>query len=175
MFILFHSEIRHFCYQFLIMIEIDRLKSKEFMEHTVVSQWMGEMQFNAEVNGHTVIMDAPERAGGNDRGPIPKPFVLTALSGCTGMDVVSILYKRGIELQDFYIIVTGKISKRHPIEYIAAHVKYNLKGNDKDKEAVIEAVNRSQNVLCGVSSMMKKAMPITWSIVYNEIEVFNNA
>jgi len=132
------------------------------MQHTVVSQWMGKMQFNALVNGHTVIMDAPERVGGEDVGPIPKPFISIALSGCTGMDVVSILRKQEVDLMDIFITVTGEISKGHPIEYIAAQVKYNLKGDEKDKGAAIEAVNRSQNELCGVSSMMKKAMPISW-------------
>jgi len=44
-------------------------------KHSIETQWMGKMQFNALVNGHTVIMDAPERAGGEDNGPIPKPFI----------------------------------------------------------------------------------------------------
>ena len=145
------------------------------MEHRVEAQWMGKMQFNALVNDHAIIMDAPERVGGENTGPIPKPFVLAALSGCTGMDVVSILRKQGIELFDISITVTGEISKSHPIEYVRAHVKYDLKGTDEYKIQAIEAVNRSQNELCGVSSMMKKAMPVTWSIIYNREEVFNNA
>ena len=42
--------------------------------HEIETQWMGKMQFNALVNGHTIIMDAPERVGGEDNGSIPKPF-----------------------------------------------------------------------------------------------------
>lgn len=37
------------------------------MKHEIESQWMGKMQFNALVNGHTIIMDAPERVGGEDQ------------------------------------------------------------------------------------------------------------
>jgi hypothetical protein len=48
-------------------------------------------------------------------------------------------------------------------------------GTDEYKIQAIEAVNRSQNGLCGVNSMMKKAMPVTWSVIYNREEVFNNA
>ena len=51
------------------------------------------MQFNALINGHTVVMDAPEKSGGDDMAPIPKPFVLAALSGCTGMDIIALLRK----------------------------------------------------------------------------------
>ncbi len=73
------------------------------MTHEIETQWMGKMQFNALVNGHTVIMDAPEKVGGEDNGPVPKPFVLTALSGCTGMDVVALLRKFGQPVDDFDI------------------------------------------------------------------------
>ncbi len=37
---------------------------KSIMVHEIETQWMGKMQFNALVNGHTIIMDAPERIGG---------------------------------------------------------------------------------------------------------------
>ena len=37
--------------------------------HNIETQWMGKMQFNALVNDHTIIMDAPERAGGEEYPP----------------------------------------------------------------------------------------------------------
>lgn len=144
------------------------------MQHEIETQWMGKMQFNALVNGHTIIMDTPERVGGEDSGPIPKPFILTALSGCTGMDVIAILNKAGTPLQDLSIRVSGEISKQAPIEYIAAHVVYDMKGNAETKDAALEAVMRSQEKICGVSHMLKKIMPVTWEVLYNGIEIFNN-
>ena len=48
-------------------------------KHEIETQWMGKMQFNALIDGHTVVMDAPEKSGGEDAAPIPKPFVLEAL------------------------------------------------------------------------------------------------
>ena len=144
------------------------------MKHEVETQWMGKMQFNALVNGHTVIMDAPERVGGDDQGPIPKPFVLTALSGCTGMDVVALLRKQGKQLTDFSLKVSGEISKQAPIEYVAAHLIYEMKGNAEDEQPAKDAVRYSQEKICGVSHMLKKIMPVTWQIVYNGKEIFNN-
>ena len=44
-------------------------------------------------DGHKVIIDAPEEAGGSNLGPRPKKLMLTALAGCTGIDVVMILKK----------------------------------------------------------------------------------
>ncbi len=144
------------------------------MTHEVETQWMGKMQFNALVNGHTIVMDAPERVGGEDNGPIPKPFVLTALSGCTGMDVVAILRKSEQKIDDFDMKVIGEISKHPPIEYTAIHLVYNFKGPENSKQAALQAVNDSQEKYCGVSSMLKKVLPVSWEVNYNGNQIFSN-
>jgi len=143
-------------------------------QHEIETQWMGKMQFNSLVNGHTVIMDAPERAGGEDHGPIPKPFVLTALSGCTGMDIIAILRKAQKEVKELNITVTGELSKQQPIEYVAMHVSYHFNGEEAFKDAALDAVTTSQEKYCGVSHMLRKALPLTWEVNYNGVQVFNN-
>jgi putative redox protein len=144
------------------------------MTHLVETQWMGKMQFNALVNGHTIIMDAPERAGGEDNGPIPKPFVLTALSGCTGMDVVSLLRKANKQVNDLNIIVTGEISKTHPIVYTSVHLVYEFKGSEDSREAALQAVTDSQEKFCGVSNMLQRILPVSWEVHYNGATIFSN-
>ena len=144
------------------------------MVHEIDVQWMGKMKFNALVNGHTVIMDGPEKVGGEDGGPIPKPFVLTALAGCTGMDIAAILRKSDKNADEFDMKVVGEISKRAPIEYTAIHVIYDFKGIPENKEAALNAVTDSQEKYCGVSSMLKKALPVTWEVNYNGLQLFNN-
>jgi len=144
------------------------------MKHQVETQWMGKMQFNALVNGHTIVMDGPERVGGEDNGPIPKPLVLTALSGCTGMDIVSILRKAGKEIKNFNLIVTGEISKNVPIEYVAIHLVYDFEGDEQSKSAALKAVTDSQEKYCGVSNMLRKIMPVTWEVMYNGEKIFSN-
>ncbi len=143
-------------------------------KHEIETQWMGKMQFNALINGHSVIMDAPERAAGDDNGPIPKPFVLAALSGCTGMDIVALLRKAEQRIEDLDMKVTGELSKQAPMQYIAIHVQYLFKADISAKEAVLNAVTDSQEKYCGVSSMLKKAIPVTWEIVFNNETIFNN-
>ena len=142
--------------------------------HQIETQWMGKMQFNALINGHTVIMDAPERSGGEDTAPIPKPFVLAALSGCTGMDIVALLRKAGHPISDLNMIVTGELSRQAPIQYVSIHILYDFKGADAGQEAALSAVTDSQEKYCGVSSMLKKAIPVSWEIKYNGRQVFNN-
>lgn len=144
------------------------------MAHEIDVQWMGKMQFNALVNGHTIIMDGPEKVGGEDNGPIPKPFVLTALAGCTGMDIASILRRADKNPENFDMKVVGEISKRVPIEYTAIHVIYDFKGTEENREASLNAVTDSQEKYCGVSNMLKKALPVTWEVNYNGDQIFNN-
>src|SRR6187551_126716 len=96
-------------------------------KHEIETQWMGKMQFNALINGHSIVMDAPERAGGEDNGPIPKPFVLAALSGCTGMDIVALLRKSGHLIDDLDMKVSGELSKQAPMQYVSIHVDYIFK------------------------------------------------
>ena len=143
-------------------------------KHEIETQWMGKMQFNTLINGHTIVMDAPERVGGEDAGPIPKPFVLTALSGCTGMDVVALLRKANLAVDDFSLKVTGELSKQQPLEYVAMHIVYDFRGNESTREAVLDAVTTSQEKLCGVSSMLKKALPVSWEVNFNGVQLFNN-
>jgi putative redox protein len=143
--------------------------------HEIETQWMGKMQFNSLINGHTIIMDAPEKVGGEDNGPIPKPFVLTALSGCTGMDIIALLRKKNKEVKELSIKVTGELSKQQPLQYVSMHVGYFFIGDESIKPDAIEAVNDSQEKYCGVSRMLKKAIPVTWEINYNGVQVFNNS
>ena len=144
------------------------------MAHEIDVQWMGKMQFNALVNGHTIVMDAPEKVGGEDNGPIPKPFILTALAGCTGMDIAAILRKAEKYPADFDMKVIGELSTRTPIEYIAIHVIYDFNSAEENKEVTLKAVTDSQEKYCGVSSMLKKALPLTWEVNYNGLQIFSN-
>ena len=149
-------------------------QNKTKMTHDVEAVWMGKMQFNALVGGHTVVMDAPERAGGEDQGSIPKPFMLTALAGCTGMDVIALLRKADKPLDRFEVHVSGEISKQAPIQYTSVHLIYEMHGDAAHEEDALRVVDRSQNELCGVSAMMKRALPVTWEVTYNGVERFNN-
>lgn len=143
-------------------------------QHEIETTWMGKMQFNAEINGHAIVMDAPVRVGGEDKGPIPKPFILAALSGCTGMDVIALLRKAGITVDEFQMTVRGELSRQQPLEYVAIHMVYSLSGNPAHRRDVLNVITQSQEKICGVSHMLKKALPVTWEICFNRESIFSN-
>ena len=144
------------------------------MKHEVVTDWAGGMRFDAHVNGHTITMDAPERAGGRNEGPIPKPLMLTALAGCTGMDVIALLRKKDLQLDRLEIRIEAELSKGAPMVYTAAHVIYDVSADETVRIELIQAVDRSQDELCGASAMMKKAMEVTWAVQLNGAVIFSN-
>jgi putative redox protein len=52
------------------------------------------MRFAAQVRSHRVIVDQPERAGGDDAGPMPLELLGTALGTCTALYVQQFLQAR---------------------------------------------------------------------------------
>eukprot|EP01156_Anaeramoeba_ignava_P019853 Anaeramoba_ignava/a98978_10.p1 GENE.a98978_10~~a98978_10.p1 ORF type:complete len:143 (-),score=17.49 a98978_10:598-1026(-) len=137
-------------------------------KNKVEINWKENMAFEAEVNGHKFIIDAVEKVGGEDRGPRPKPLMLAALGGCTGMDVVSILKKMRVEVDDFNIVVDGEQNEEHPVQYINMHIRYEFTGKNLPLDKIEKAVNLSQERYCGVSDFYRKVIPITHEIVINE-------
>lgn len=135
-------------------------------EHKVETQWMGKMQFNALVNDHTIVMDAPERGGGEDQGAIPKPFILTALTGCAGMELVVVLRKKGIELINLNVLATGELTKQIPFHYISINVVFEIKSKVEYQNDISDSVDLVMSSICGVSYMLQKIMPVTWSVIY---------
>lgn len=138
------------------------------MTHSVETAWKGNMQFDALVSGHHVIMDAMPDAGGDDQGVRPKPLMLAALAGCTGMDVISILKKMKVEPDAFNIKVEADVTDDHPKHYIHMHVIYEFTGKELPMDKLKKAVDLSQEKYCGVSHAYKKAMPLSYEIKIKE-------
>ncbi len=134
------------------------------MAHNVKTSWLGNMQFDAVVSGHHLLMDALPAVGGTDSGPRPKELMLASLAGCTGMDVISILKKMRVEVEKFDIDITANLTEEHPKHYIGMHISYVFSGENLDVEKLVKAVELSQDRYCGVSAAYRKAMEITYEI-----------
>jgi putative redox protein len=108
-------------------------------------------------SNHWVTMDGPENVGGNNAGARPKELVLMALAGCTGSDVVSILKKKRVNLNDFEINISAQQSDEHPKVFTQIDLEYVFYGKDIKTKDVERAIELSTENYCGVSAMLKKA------------------
>lgn len=131
---------------------------------TIDVQWTSDMAFKTNVNGFEIMLDADEKAGGHNMGPRPKPFLLVALGGCTGMDVIAILKKMRIEPTYFNVKVGGDITEEHPRHFTRIHLIYEFRGNNLPMEQLQKAVSLSQERYCGVSETLKKSVEISSEI-----------
>ncbi len=138
-------------------------------ENSSVS-WKGNMAFEANIADQKFMIDAGAAVGGEDKGPTPKPLMLTALAGCTAMDVISILKKMRVELNDFKVSVDGELTDEHPKHFIKMIVTYEFWGNDLEasRAKIEKAINLSEERYCGVSVVYKKVMPVESEIIFHE-------
>ena len=127
--------------------------------------WIEDLAFEAEVNGHKLVIDAEESVGGKDRGPRPKPLTLVSLGGCTGMDVVSILQKMRVNFESCRVSVEAEQTDEHPKYYHKIHLTYTFKGKDLPMAKLDKAVNLSQDRYCGVTAMLRSTAELTYEIV----------
>ena len=139
------------------------------MSDTVKINWQQKMAFEVEVAGHKIIIDANEKVGGENKGPQPKPFMMVALGGCTAMDVISILTKMRVKLDDFKVKVEGSLTEEHPKHYNKMKVIYEFTGKDLPKDKIQKAINLSEERYCGVSASYKQAMELSSEIILNEV------
>ena len=134
------------------------------MKHTIISEWKGGLEFQADVDGHKVITDAPVESNGLDHGPSPKKLQLVALAGCTGMDVVTILQKMRVNVASCNITVEREMREEHPKYYEKMHVIYEFTGQDLPMEKLEKAVKMSEETYCGVEALYKRAIEVTSEI-----------
>lgn len=138
------------------------------MKHKISTEWIGGMAFETDFEGHKVTVDAHEQFGGKNLGPLPKPLLLNALTGCTSMDVMSILNKMQVEPEAFRIDVEATMTETHPKVYSDIHLVYVFKGKDLPENKLEKAVKLSQEKYCGVSAMLEKACNLTYEIKVEE-------
>lgn len=132
--------------------------------HRVTTSWQSKMSFDAELDGHHLVMDASSEFGGEEKGPRPKQMLLAALGGCTGMDVVSLLGKMRVEYEGFTIMAQGEASSEHPKVYTSIHLIYEFKGKSLPEDKLRKAVDLSQERYCSVSAMLRQAAKLTYEI-----------
>ncbi len=139
------------------------------MKDSVNVSWIKNMAFEAELGGHKIIIDADTEVGGDNLGPKPKPLMLVALAGCTGMDVVSLMRKMRINFDKFNIRVDADLTEEHPKQYIRMHIIYEVFGKDMPYDKIKRAVELSQDKYCGVSATYREVLELTYKIELYEV------
>jgi len=114
-------------------------------------------------SNHWITMDGPENFGGSDAGIRPKELILLSLAGCTGSDVIVILQKKKVKLDDFEMNITAEMADEHPQVYTKINIEFVFYGKDIQEKDVERAIELSQTKYCSVTHMLNKSVEITHS------------
>jgi putative redox protein len=126
----------------------------------VLLRWEEGMLFRGgAADGPVTTID-----GDNAAAPGPMLSLLLAAGSCSGSDVVSILKKMRIELQDLRIEVTGQRREQEPRRYTALHFDYHVSGRGLDQAKADRAVNLSIEKYCSVIHSLAPDIAITYAI-----------
>lgn len=135
------------------------------MNQEINVKWNNNMNFDCLIGNYAIKIDASTNNGGDNLGPSPKPLLLAALGGCTGMDVVSLLNKMRVQFTSFNIRLQAVVNDEHPMKYNEIKVVYELSGTDIEIEKVQKSVNLSVERYCGVYATLAPSVKLTHEIV----------
>lgn len=137
----------------------------------VILKWKGGMEFDAQVGDHKLVLDASEELGGANVGVRPKPLLLVALAGCTGMDITSLARKMRVEFDQIEIEADAEKTEDIPVVYTSMKLIYRFEGKDIDPAKPLKMVNLSQERYCGVAMMLRQVAPIGCEVYLNGVRI----
>lgn len=133
------------------------------MDHSSEVTYSGEgLSFEAQIDTHTFHISSGEP----ETGPSPKKLMLTALAGCTAIDVVSILNKMRVLFSDFTVKAEADLTESYPAIYQNVLISYSIRIQPKDRPQMEKAVKLSLEKYCGVSAMFARFSTINHKIEY---------
>ena len=140
------------------------------MIDTVTTYWKKKMKFESDnPSGHSMVIDASQETGGDGSGHRPKALMLSALAGCSGLDVISILDKMRVELEDYKMVIRGVLTDVPPKYYHEVFVDYHFYGSNLNESKIKKAVKLSDEKYCGVMEMFRRFAKININVNFHKV------
>jgi putative redox protein len=123
-------------------------------------KWTGERQFVGTDSGnHSVVISSHK----NDHhtGMKPSDLLLVALASCSAYDVVDILEKKRVVLEQLEVEVSKVQDEDPPWTYRKIHLNYSLKGSGLTEKGIHQAIRLSLDKYCSVAATVSGKAEIT--------------
>ncbi len=141
------------------------------MSHKVTTIWNENMLLESDnPSGHKILLETTPDFGGTGKGLSPKALMLSSLSGCTALDVLSLLKKMRVTIDSFEVVITAEMTDEHPKYYNKVLVEYFFTGKELNKEKINKAVNLSVEKYCGVFEMFRQFADVSTKITIEEVK-----
>jgi putative redox protein len=131
------------------------------MAANTVLRWIpdGKRFVSTDSTGHSVAMSTPDE----NFGMKPSELILSALAGCTSVDVVDILAKKQTPLSHLEVQVSAEQDVDPPWTFRKFHLKFILKGKGLTEKNVQQAIHLSEEKYCSVAATLRGAAEISTS------------
>ena len=120
--------------------------------------WHEGVQFSATADsGHKIGIDGPPDLGGVNAGTRPMELMLMSIGGCAATDVVYILTKGRIEVQQCKVTVDATRTETEPRVFTSIHLTFKVAGVGLTEGKLARAVELSAEKYCSASILMQRA------------------
>ncbi|MFK8027048.1 MAG: OsmC family protein [Gammaproteobacteria bacterium] len=126
-------------------------------------KWLDHMSFVGETSsGHSVVMDGSPEHGGRNLGARPMEMILLGLGGCSSFDIVSILHKSRVDVDDCIIEISAQRADEIPAVFTKIHLHYIVKGAALQDKHVKRAVELTSEKYCSVAKMLEHSVALSY-------------
>lgn len=112
-------------------------------------------------SGHRIVMDGPPEFGGMNRGTRPMEMLLIGLGGCSAFDVLHILRKARVQIEDCRVELEAERAKEVPKVFTRIHMHFIVSGKNISASQLSRAIQLSAEKYCSASFMLGKTATIT--------------
>ena len=119
--------------------------------------WAGDVQFRATSgSGHTVTLDGPPDAGGQNAGARPMELLLMGVGGCASFDVVHILRTGRQQVEACEAHLEAERAEDPPRVFTRVKMHFVVRGTGLSQSKVARAVALSAEKYCSASIMLSR-------------------
>jgi putative redox protein len=114
-------------------------------------------------DGIKVTIDMRKLPGKKNQSPVE--LLLSALSACGAVDIVSMLKKRKKTINRFTIETTGERRDEPPRFFTRIHCKYIITSDDVTEEELLKAAKLSLEKYCSVAASLRSEIDFSVEVL----------
>jgi len=104
-------------------------------------------------------------ASGGREGPSPTQLLMLSLAGCMGVDIVMILEKSRVQLEQLEVVVEGERRADPPRRFLSMRLTFRIRGpSERDSGKVQRALDLSRDKYCSVLHTLDPDLDLEFAI-----------
>ena len=114
------------------------------MTNHITTKWLGGMKFEStNPSGNNLFIEASPENDEQAEGYRPKALMLSALAGCSGLDVASLIKKMKLDVANFSIEIDASLTEEDPKFYDKVTMAFHFFGDNLNEKKLQRAVDLS--------------------------------